>query len=330
VLGNPATTVLFGDQPLDHGHNSGGYIELGGWLNPDQTVGFQASGFMLETHTIHGEANAADSGAPVIARPFFNVLTGAEDAYVITAPAELLGGIDIFSDSRFWGAEANLVAGSLYRGGRLRADLLAGFRYLGLKDEHRFDQSSTHLLGGTISFLGEPVLNSDIISVRDMYETHDQFYGGQLGLRGELRQGSWLVMGVAKAGLGGTVQELKVSGHTLRTGSDGRARHTPGGLFTQPSNLGQENHGTVSFVCEGGARVGWQATRWLALQLGYTIIYWSDVVRPGKQIDRVVNPDRVPSEPSFGNQPVPARPTRLFKSTDFWGQGLDAGVEFRF
>jgi hypothetical protein len=54
------------------------------------------------------------------------------------------------------------------------------------------------------------------------------------------------------------------------------------------------------------------------------------VARPGDQIDRTVNPSQVPDV--GGPRPLsgPARPLPTFQTADFWTQGINFGLEFRF
>src|SRR5262249_52479437 len=150
-----------------------------------------------------------------------NALTGGEDAQIITALGLALGGMDIFSDSRLWGAEVNAV-GSLFRGQRSRADVLAGFRYLGQKEELRFSLSSTLLARDVGFFQGAPVPPPDILSYRDFVETNDQFYGGQIGIRADYHWGRWRVDAASKIGCGLTSDDVSITGHTLRTDPSGR------------------------------------------------------------------------------------------------------------
>lgn len=327
ALGIPGTSILFGE--LDYRNQSGGRLSLGRWLDAEQSIGFESIGFVLETHTIHGEANAGDSGAPLIARPFFNVMTGKLDAQVITAPGAALGGIDVFADSRLWGGEGNFI-GNLARSSAWSADLLGGFRYLGLKDELRFSQSSTLLAPGFMGFNGAPALPPDIISIRDLFQLHNQFYGGQLGLRGGWTRGRWSLDSAVKAGLGTTRQELRITGHTLDTNSAGETRLALGGLFSQPSNISFATRNEFTFISEIDVGVGCRLTRRLSAHLGYTFLYWGDVARPGQQLNIFIDPRQVPSNLAFGTSAMPAQPVRLFESTDYWAQGLSAGLLLKF
>jgi hypothetical protein len=64
--------------------------------------------------------------------------------------------------------------------------------------------------------------------------------------------------------------------------------------------------------------------------VGYTFLYWSQVVRPGNQIDTTVNTTQVPTHPEFGPLTGPAQPMVPFRTTDFWAQGISLGVEVTF
>ena len=67
--------------------------------------------------------------------------------------------------------------------------------------------------------------------------------------------------------------------------------------------------------------------------VGYNFLYWSNVIRPGDQIDTVIDVNRVPRfvppgviVPDAGVQ----RPAVLFRETDFWAQGINFGVQYRW
>jgi hypothetical protein len=327
--GMPGTVALPGSTMLEYAGNSGGRLTLASWRDAARTIGVEAAGFMLETHTIHLERNSDRAGNPLIARPFFNTLSGRESAFVITSPGAYRGGIDVFADSRLWGAEANLV-GNLARDELLEIDLLAGFRYLGLKDELRFDQSSTLLGPSARGFLGRRVVAPDILSVRDFFETHDQFFGGQVGLRGGFRWGRWQTDGLVKVGLGSTWQEVAITGRTLRTGPDGRSELAPGGLYALPSNGGYQERCRVSFIAETELRLRYRILDGLSAHVGYNFLWWDDVARPGGQLNRAVDPRQVPGSLLYGKPGLPTQPIRAFHATDFWAQGLTLGLALRF
>jgi hypothetical protein len=65
---------------------------------------------------------------------------------------------------------------------------------------------------------------------------------------------------------------------------------------------------------------------------GYTLLYASDVVRAPQQISRAINPVAAPAITGNPSVPLtgPAQPSFKFNSSDFWAQGLNVGLAFRF
>jgi hypothetical protein len=105
----------------------------------------------------------------------------------------------------------------------------------------------------------------------------------------------------------------------------------PGGLLAVATNSGVQSHDEFTFIPTFEARLGFQVTHHLRAFVGYSFLYWFDVARPGDQIDRTVNPVLVPANLAFGSAPaVPARPFESVHKTDFWAQGVDFGMEFRY
>ena len=97
-----------------------------------------------------------------------------------------------------------------------------------------------------------------------------------------------------------------------------------------PSNIGRYNWDVFAVVLEFPINVGYQVTKQLRVFVGYTFLYASKVLRPGDQIDRVVNTTQIPPPLAAGTLIGPARPAFHFKDTDFWAQGINFGLEFRF
>lgn len=328
VLNTPGTVVAYGDSGLDFHDHSGGRFTLGGWLTADRRIGVELSALILETHTIHFPMDSTKAGAPLIARPFFNVVSGAEDAQVITSPGKYLGGIDVFADSRFWGAEANGLT-MLLQGARGNIVGLAGFRYVGLDESFRISQSSTLLAPGP-GFLGVPVPPPDIVSITDRFETRNQFYGAQVGTRAQVFAGRFIGDLVGKIGLGSTHQQVTIGGGTSQTGPDGVIHPAPGGLFALPSNIGYYNRDRFGFMTEAGVGLGYRVRPHIVLRAGYTFLFWSNVARASDQVNRDINPRQVPSALPFGPPVTPLQPQMPFNQTGFWAQGIDAGLTFQF
>jgi hypothetical protein len=377
---SPNTSVLFGGSRFEEDLRSGSRLTVGLWLDSDQTAGIEASGFFLEPTS--KTFTATSDGSAVLARPFFDTIFGAEAALPIAGPAQTVlsqpvtvnpgatlpvrlifpvsssGGIGISTTNDFWGAELDGRA-ALMKGSWYRVDALAGFRYLQLKEALSISSFSnttfplvTNTLLNTAADIVQgqlfynvklPSLATGLVGISDSFVTHNDFYGGQIGVQAEADRGIWFVDLRAKMAFGVTHQVVDVSGFTASNTTAG-ASITPGGLLAVASNSGQHNRYEFGLVPEVGINLGCQITRHLRGTVGYSVLYMRDnVVRPGDQIDRFVNSSQVPA---FGvatqitgrvgkttASPLPsgeARPAFFFRNDDFWAQGINAGLELSF
>lgn len=340
VLGQPGTAVVFGDRPLDYGTFSGGRWSVGAWFNLQQSVGLEVTGFVLEKRTALFAADSDAAGAPVIARPFVNAQTNTEFSAFATFPNRFAGGVVVASSDRLWGLDANLLHNEIFRTvflrerpwADVRADLFAGFRYMDLRETLAIFQSSRVLAGGVASFLGNTVGPTNLEDLTDKFATQNFFCGGQFGSRWQLCRGPWLCDFLGKLALGETQQVIRVSGTTTLIGpaAAGGAQTATGGLLATSTNIGRSTRERFSAVPELGVQLGYQVCPEARVFVGYNLVYWTNVVRPGDQIDRVVNLTQVPIHPSFGPLAGPIRPDVPFRETDFWAQGVNFGFELRY
>jgi hypothetical protein len=83
-------------------------------------------------------------------------------------------------------------------------------------------------------------------------------------------------------------------------------------------------------VPEVGVNLGyWFTPTWRAY-VGYNTLYWSNVVRPGEQIDRVVDLTFVPNPPPGVVPSGQSRPQPLFSQSNLWVHGIQFGIERRW
>jgi hypothetical protein len=322
ILGNADTTVLFGGSHLDNGDFSGGRFTGGFWLGGCQDKAIEFTGFFLGDRSVPFTANS--SQFPVLARPFFNLNSGLEFSQVTASPGLSTGQNDVLSSTKMWGTEANFRCKAAC-GCNYRVDLLAGFRYLELAESLTIRE--------TIDVMpAVPTFGGDHISVLDSFSTHNRFYGGQIGVETELRRGPWFADLRGKLALGDTRQVIRIGGGQTITTPAGVTSSFPGGLLALPSNIGHFHRDEFGVIPELGINVGYQFNdHWRAF-VGYNFLYWSSVVRPGDQIDRAIDVTKIPNFPlSPTPPPAPqARPAVLFRDTEFWAQGINIGLEFRY
>jgi hypothetical protein len=319
VLGAPGTTVLFGGH-VDNEERSGGRFTLGYWFDNCQTLGLELGMFFLANRNANFAASS--NTFPVLARPFFNLNSGTEFSEVTTSPGLATGGIGVNTSTHLWGAEANLRY-NVCDNCRWRFDLLGGFRYLRLREGLDIQES---LLAGPTA----PMFAGDMIVVNDDFNTRNQFYGGQIGYRLGWTHNRWSIDWIAKVGLGDTRQTVDIQGSQLITTPTGMTTLFNGGLLALGSNSGSFSRDRFSVVPETDLVLGFRVTPHIKLLIGYSFLYWSNVVRPGNQIDRVIDVSQIPNSGLMATPTGQGRPAPLFKSTDFWAQGISFGMEFVF
>jgi hypothetical protein len=165
----------------------------------------------------------------------------------------------------------------------------------------------------------------------DDFRTHNQFYGGEIGIFGEYHFGDFFVDLRGKIGLGETHETVDINGGQRVTLASGAVQVAQGGLLTASSNIGHFAKDRFSWVPEVGLDIGYQVTPNVRVFAGYTFFYWSSVLRPGEQIDTTVDVTLVPFLAPPGTIPTgQARPAVLLRASDFWAQGINAGIEFDF
>jgi hypothetical protein len=324
TLGDPGVRVLLGGTDIDTGEHHGGRFTLGVWLTQARDLGLEASGFVVpESSVQRSVSSSGQPGSQDLFIPFFDVTRPGENTTRLSEAGEFAGTAQESLTSSLDGAELNVVR-QLVASPAWRLDLLGGFRYLRLNERLTFSTSSPLL----------PPELGDIFIIEDAFETDNAFYGGQLGLRGEHRWGRFFVQAAVKVGLGAMHQAVDIRGSLVANEFNqfGEPQTFPGGYFAQPTNIGEHARDVFAVLPEGRVTLGLQLTPWAALTVGYTFLYASDVVRPGEQIDRGINPTQNPSFTGAVPSPLvgPARPAFSFRGSDVWAQGLTVGVALRF
>lgn len=317
VLGQPDTRVLFGGSNLNYGTFSGLHGTLGFWLNEGRSVGLEGSGFLLERRSVGFSVGSDAAGNPPLLVPLFDPTINQATGAIVsssTLPA-FTGGVTVASHTRLWGYEANAIL-ALNPQGPMQLDLLAGYRSLALDEDLALAVANQEIDLGIQNYFS------------DRFATNNHFYGGQLGARAGWESG-WLQLRLqGQVALGNTLQVVDRTGNSLQTGSDAfvPGGH-PGGILVQPSNMGSLSHNTFTVVPAAKARIGIQLLTGLFASVSYDFLYWSSVVRPGQQIDPVVNPTQ---SVIFGTGVLagPARPAALFQHSDFIAHGITFGLEY--
>ena len=330
VLGQPNTTILFGDAPLEVGSQSGARVSLGMWLDPTGCRAIEGSYMILGQASQRFEMSS--EGDPTIARPFFSLglvapPEPAEQSSLLIAfdgvdgqGEDFLrgGSILVEGKTRFQGAEL-LFRRSLVQHGERQLHLLLGYQFNRLEDELLIEHEYTVEL---------PALEAGTHYEQfDLFDTANSFHGAQLGVvfRERLRRLS-LDMSM-KLGLGGTHSRVLIDGETIST-LNAVSDESLGGLLALASNIGEYQRNHFAMIPELGVTLGYDVTCGVRATFGYTFLYWSKVARPGDQIDLDVNISQFGDDGA--NLVGEPRPEFSWVTTDFWAQGLRFGLDCRY
>lgn len=315
VLGETTTSALFGPTELNEGGVEGFRFGGGFWITPRRNVAVESEYFWLSEQN---DGFAANSGSnSILAFPYFNVVDGQEDAYLIAHPDVSPGSVSLSSESDL---RSFLINGRVSLcdhgtccqqcGARDRTDLIVGYRHIRLRDR--------------LDLAGNSELTAGTRATRDSFRTTNRFNGLQLGVvrRSLLRRRTWLES-TMRVALGNNEQELSIDGRTSTP-----AGTASGGVYALPSNIGNYQRDEFVLVPELGLKLGVRLREHLHFTVGYSVLYIPNVVRAAEQIDTDINPNLIPP----GTTPLVgvARPRVLWRQSDYFAQGLTLGAELQY
>jgi len=336
VLGQPTTTVLFGNQDVNTGLRWGGRAQGGVWLDDFQTFAVEGHYYGLATETTTFSRTSVFSDGttddPILARPFFdaNPLVNAQSSVLVAFPdfvvpllpptiVDIDGSINIQEQSRIQSAGG----GGRYALGAynnpLRLFLLGAYRYFNLTESLSITADST------LGFEPLPFPDDGVIQAYDSVATENTFNGGEVGLGAELSRDR-LSLGVeSRLAMGNMHQRLTIDGRTSAT-YDTFVASYEGGLLAQPSNIGSYSRNVFALIPQVDVKLGVRVLPSLLLTVGYNFTYVTSVIRPGDQVDLNVNTTQIAGLPLVG----PAVPAASFDATSMWLQGFTTGLDLRF
>jgi hypothetical protein len=325
ALGSPGGAVpVYGGDSIDTNPWYGGRVTLGYWFSPRWAIEANALYFFPRTETF--SASSGDFPNSALGRPFFSANRNAEAAELIGFPGAIVGSYSSEVKSQLYGGELNLRR-RWWDTCNSRLDFIGGYRFLRLEESLVINESAEVTAGQFAGLAG---------TVRDEFRTRNQFHGVQIGAVYDRTWGNWTWSLWGKVGVGITQHSVDISGTSQFQNGTGTDR--PGGLLALDSNIGGYKKNTFSVVPEVGLNVGYNVTERLRVFAGYSFLYWSNVARPGKQIDRTLDENRIPEftalRTAAGVAPPPAattvRPVGRVETESFWAQGFNFGLQFRW
>lgn len=359
ALGQPGTKTKLGKQHIDMGWISGFQARGGWWLTPSQKIGLEASYFLLPTTTRKKSLHTSgEMGSPSYAVPIHDVtglwgLNGVpgETVYLLPGPLDTTpgfhGDFKLKLSSQFQGAQFNGIY-QLAKRHLFQLNAITGLRWLQLK-EHLKLQVSTHTAANF-------PFGFAFANTKDSFKTDNNFYGGQIGIDGGYTHRHFDLKGILQVGLGAICEAIRIHGSSKT--SDGNLfyetkntanERLKGGIFAQKTNIGTHHRQVFAAIANANIQASLKVLPHLDLGAGYSFLWISALARPGKQIDRKINPTLTTladaSRETVGTQQAPTpfgepgpaqpkqgtkRPKFSLKNSDFWVQGLTVGLTARF
>ncbi len=323
ALGTPGTAIL-NPNYLDYGPMSGGRVTAG-WIDCEGFLGLQASGFLMESRSASFQAQSGPSGAP-LSVPILSPVTELQSALDLALPGVSQGGMLASSTVSLWGSEVNGMLG-IYHDTWLNVYGLLGFRYIDLSE--RLDITSLSTAPFADPTAGLPAPGPAVLAAfNDQFATRNQMYLGQAGFQGEAKFGGFFCDFALTAAMGQNHETLLIDGNT--TG----AMPGPGGIFTQLTNDGRWKRSQFTVAPEAKLQLGYDITHHIRVYAGYDFLYLTKVARPGDQMDHQVDltqsPFFVGSAAAAASVGVSTNPAQYFNTTNFWIQGVTAGLQINF
>ena len=322
-LSSTSSNVL-GGRSIKNDWRTGGRFALGYWFDQNRCFGLETNYFFLPSES--KSAYVASTGAPGslwLGVPYFDVETGvnAESAYVFAQPGFYTGFAKYKLRNSMLNAELNALT-TYSCGCDMNLSFLAGFRYWNFDESFKFLASSPDY--------GKP---SQIYQTTDKFDVQNNFYGGQVGIAFDYNYNCFSFSVKGKIALGGNCGRIRIHGNLLsNVNTDGILKEFDGGIFAQPTNIGNHSNSIFTVIPEVNANIGYWFTDSLRVHVGYNFLYVNNVYWAGNQIDHDINPTQSsllsPNGPS--TLVGVAAPIAKNRTASLWTQGVNAGIEFKF
>lgn len=331
----PNSDVLFGGDDLFGSAQGGFRARYGHWNDVDEVSGFELEYMMLfsKGDNFYGRSD----GNLILARPFTNVAAGTptggmQDSQIVAYPGLNSGTISVNAETRMYGIGAQYMheiyleqdetddCGEVF-GQRCKENpnskvyLTLGPRFYHLDDTIQIRENFTSTASG-----------NDYLLV-DSFKTENSFLGGEIGLKARRRKGRLQADLGLSLGIGATRQELDIAGYSRVRSRNGGTEYA-NGFLAQPTNIGNYEETVFSLVPRLEFDLQWEFANGWSATVGYNLLYWTNVLRAGEQIDDTLNADLLP--PAVPGNTGGSRPSANLDEADYLAHGISFGIERRF
>jgi hypothetical protein len=176
-----------------------------------------------------------------------------------------------------------------------------------------------------VTELGGILPQGTTFDLSDQFAAENEFHGGTIGLKSRMARGRWSLDTLFKAAFGSARQHVSIAGTGEIVIPPGVEVPLNGGFLALPTNIGEYERSRFVIIPEITANLRYHLSQNASVHIGYNLIWISEVVSSGDQIDTTLNLSQQ-SGPLVG----PANPAFTFRDQNYWLQGLNFGVSWEF
>ncbi len=327
VLGEPGTSVLFGDEPVGgegRGVRATFGLRLGHYFDSLADWQVETTVIWLGSTEHPDEFSSASGGDPILAQPFFDTSNGAQNSGLVAFPGLVAGSLSTEVSNEVNSA-AILVRRILHWDDRLRLDLLAGYRYFNYSEQ--LDMEQAFATPGNV-----PSGEQTYVAIADRFRANNRFDGLEVGAVGQYYHNAWEFEALGKLAFGQVRQTWTTDGATIidDPGQDDLVAWNQGFLATS-ARIGVERADGFAVLPELNLSVRRHITPDFIFTFGYTLIYLNDAIRLGGQLNTSLDSrelaDEAPLARASGVDDV-AAPSEPDRDNGLWIQGIHIGLEW--
>jgi len=313
VLGEPDTTVLIGGSDQLNAPGVRGFFGIRPLLWYDQSNPLEIETSLMWFGEEYDAAAGPSTGDPILARPFFDTISGNQTSSLVAYPGIRDGIVDTEVSSEIHSLGI-LFRQNWRQSERWRIDAVAGYRYFNLREKLVVDEN---LLLPT----ADPWGRDEYVERYDSFRTNNYFHGGEIGILARGAHFNWELEVRANVAIGGLRQNLSLDGFTffdipLASGQDDREQITlPGGFLTSPLELGGHSARSIAIMPQVDVTLYRRVTPDFDFTVGYTFVMVPDVIRLDDQV-----------AVDFAGFPGTPPQPRTLNESDFFINALRIGV----
>jgi len=321
ALGQPNTRVLLGGSDIA-GVNRASAGRFGFLCLPGEYewLGFDGNFMIMEQRVQTSNLRSDSTGSPLLTRPYFDLVTGAESADPRSFPGALTGTLTDSFTTNLMGAELNLRLIPVSAAYENSFSFLFGPRWIRYQERYQTYDTLSPV----------PDTFGTRFTISDDFKATNQIFAGQIGAASRFRWDRLAIDLTGKFFAGANQETLRIAGRstatditTLNTVVDNEQ-----GLLAQTSNSGTYTRSRGIFGLDLGFAMNIDLSDHIGFKFGYNFLLLNHILRPSDVIDRKLQIQ--PIGPSSGDTAPfgPAPPT--FQDKSLWIQGIDLGLNIRF